>query len=133
MTDQRSKVVVADTFPAKAHLLITYLTQTKPTVCTFSPDGTSFYVYDQAEFAQSLPKYFKHNNYGSFVRQLNLYGFNSSRLKDNSNVVEWKHDDFHRDREDLVNNIKRTKKSKSSSSKPSHVHVDRREIGRAHV
>ncbi len=125
MTDQQSKVVVADTFPAKAHLLITYLTQTKPTVCTFSPDGTSFYVYDQAEFAQTLPQYFKHNNYGSFVRQLNLYGFNSSRLKDNNNVVEWKHDNFHRDREDLVNNIKRTKKSKSSS-KPTHVHVDRR-------
>lgn len=126
MTDQQSKVVVADTFPAKAHLLITYLTQTKPTVCTFSPDGTSFYVYDQAEFAQTLPQYFKHNNYGSFVRQLNLYGFNSSRLKDNNNVVEWKHDHFHRDREDLVNNIKRTKKSKNSSSKPTHVHVDRR-------
>jgi len=126
MMDQQPKVVLADTFPAKAHLLITYLTQTKPTVCTFSPDGTSFYVYDQAQFAQTLPQYFKHNNYGSFVRQLNLYGFNSSRLKDNNDVVEWKHDNFHRDRKDLVNNIKRTKKSKSSSTKPSHVHVDRR-------
>jgi len=95
-------------------------------VCSFSADGTSFYVYDQAEFAQILPQYFKHNNYGSFVRQLNLYGFNSSRLKDDNDVVEWKHDNFHRDRKDLVNNIKRTKKSKSSSSKPSHVHVDPR-------
>lgn len=124
MMNQHQTVVLADTFPAKAHLLITYLTQNKPTVCTFSPDGASFYIYDQAEFAQTLSQYFKHNNYGSFVRQLNLYGFNSSRLKGNNDVVEWKHDNFHRDRKDLVNNIKRTKKSKSS--KPSHVHVDRR-------
>eukprot|EP00986_Skeletonema_menzelii_P005873 scaffold2201_cov143-Skeletonema_menzelii.AAC.11 len=127
MMKQETKVVLADTFPAKAHLLITYLTQNKPAVCTFSPDGASFYIYDQAEFAQTLSHYFKHKNYGSFVRQLNLYGFNSSRLKDKNDVVEWKHDNFHRDRKDLVNNIKRTKKSKSSSSKPSHVvHVDRR-------
>lgn len=124
--NHQPQVVLADTFPAKAHLLITYLTQTNPSVCSFSADGASFYVYDQAEFAQNLPQYFKHNNYGSFVRQLNLYGFNSSRLKDDNDVVEWKHDSFHRDRKDLVNDIKRTKKSKSSSLKPSHVHVDPR-------
>jgi len=124
--NHQPQVVLADTFPAKAHLLITYLTQTNPSVCSFSADGASFYVYDQAEFAQNLPQYFKHNNYGSFVRQLNLYGFNSSRLKDDNDVVEWKHDSFHRDRKDLVNDIKRTKKSKISSLKPSHVHVDPR-------
>lgn len=119
-------VVLADTFPAKAHLLISYLTQVSPKVCSFSEDGTSFYVYDQAEFAQNLPQYFKHSNYGSFVRQLNLYGFNSSRLKDKNGVVEWRHENFQRDRKDLVNEIKRTKKSKSSRSKPSHIHVEPR-------
>lgn len=119
-------VVLADTFPAKAHLLVSFLTQENPNVCCFSADGTSFYVYDQAEFAQNLPQYFKHSNYGSFVRQLNLYGFNSSRLKDKNDVVEWRHENFQRDRKDLVNEIKRTKKSKTSRSKPSHIHVEPR-------
>lgn len=127
---QQPTVLLADTFPAKAHLLVTYLTQVNPNVCSFSPDGTSFYIYDQAEFAQSLPQYFKHNNYGSFVRQLNLYGFNSSRLKDNNEVIEWKHENFHRERKDLVNSIKRTKYKASKETKPStkplHVHVGSR-------
>mmetsp|Transcript_54 Transcript_54/g.127 ORF Transcript_54/g.127 Transcript_54/m.127 type:complete len:95 (+) Transcript_54:449-733(+) len=75
-------VMLADTFPAKTHLLITCLTDTDPLVASFSSDGTSFEIYDQSLFAQKyLPQYFKHSNYGSFVRQLNLYGFTSSRLK----------------------------------------------------
>lgn len=35
--------------------------------------GTSFHVFDQGRFAKEvLPKYFKHNNMASFVRQLNM-------------------------------------------------------------
>lgn len=36
-------------------------------------NGTSFHVFDQGRFAKEvLPKYFKHNNMASFVRQLNM-------------------------------------------------------------
>lgn len=125
MTPQNQTVMLADNFPAKAYLLITHLTEAEPNVASFSSDGKSFEIYDQSIFAQKyLPQYFKHSNYGSFVRQLNLYGFNSSRLKNNSDVVVWTHDSFRPDRKELVKDIKRTKKTKIT--KPSHVHIDPR-------
>lgn len=43
-------------------------------VCFFFwQSGNSFHVFDQGQFAKEvLPKYFKHNNMASFVRQLNM-------------------------------------------------------------
>ena len=43
-------------------------------VISWSDDGSAFVVWRPAEFARDLlPKYFKHNNFSSFVRQLNTY------------------------------------------------------------
>ncbi|KAI9730560.1 MAG: stress-responsive transcription factor hsf1 [Cirrosporium novae-zelandiae] len=52
----------------------------------WSDSGDSFIVLDEDEFARTLiPELFKHNNYASFVRQLNMYGFHKKvGLSDNS-------------------------------------------------
>ncbi|KAM9564015.1 heat shock factor protein 2 isoform 1-T1 [Guaruba guarouba] len=89
---------------------------------TWSQNGQSFLVLDEQRFAKEiLPKYFKHNNMASFVRQLNMYGFRKVVHVDTGIVklerdgpVEFQHPYFKQGREDLLEHIKR----KVSSSRP---------------
>jgi hypothetical protein len=51
---------------------------------SWNPDNTSFIISNIDYFQKNiLPKYFKHNNYSSFVRQLNMYNF-SRKTSDNT-------------------------------------------------
>ncbi|XP_015987281.1 heat shock factor protein 1 isoform X4 [Rousettus aegyptiacus] len=81
----------------------------------WSPSGNSFHVFDQGQFAKEvLPKYFKHNNMASFVRQLNMYGFRKvvhieqgGLVKPERDDTEFQHPCFLRGQERLLENIKR--------------------------
>uniref|UniRef100_A0A8C2M517 Heat shock factor 1 n=1 Tax=Cricetulus griseus TaxID=10029 RepID=A0A8C2M517_CRIGR len=81
----------------------------------WSPSGNSFHVFDQGQFAKEvLPKYFKHNNMASFVRQLNMYGFrkvvhieHGGLVKPERDDTEFQHPCFLRGQEQLLENIKR--------------------------
>ena len=45
----------------------------------WNPDGLTFVVKSVEAFTDELPRYFKHRNFRSFVRQLNFYGFRKLR------------------------------------------------------
>ncbi|NXT24404.1 HSF1 protein, partial [Syrrhaptes paradoxus] len=88
----------------------------------FGQSGNSFHVFDQGQFAKEvLPKYFKHNNMASFVRQLNMYGFRKvvhieqgGLVKPEKDDTEFQHPYFIRGQERLLENIKRKVTSVSS-------------------
>ena len=64
-------------------------------IINWTNDGESIIVKDHNELTKKvLPKFFKHHNYASFVRQLNMYNFHKIRTDSNSNEQLFKHDKF---------------------------------------
>ncbi|KAH8556773.1 hypothetical protein BGW37DRAFT_25222 [Umbelopsis sp. PMI_123] len=93
----------------------------------WSDDGKSFIVEHQDDFSQTLlPRYFKHNTFASFVRQLNMYNFHkvphveqrtllSDTLKD---IWEFSNPNFQRGRPDLLSFVYRKRIQEREQSKP---------------
>ncbi|KAJ1797277.1 Heat shock transcription factor, partial [Coemansia sp. RSA 2399] len=91
----------------------------------WSESGNSFFVKRREEFANEvLPRFFKHNNLSSFVRQLNMYGFHKvphlqqgGLLADDPNAEDWEfsNSSFQRGQPDLMHFIRRKKGTTSNS------------------
>ncbi|KAI9310857.1 HSF-type DNA-binding-domain-containing protein [Dichotomocladium elegans] len=82
---------------------------------SWSLSGLSFLIIDSRLFSiHVLPEYFKHGNFSSFVRQLNMYGFRkinktarSKRGAQEDEVWEFSHPRFERDHPEGLCDIKR--------------------------
>lgn len=97
-----------------------------------SDDGETFLVKDNEIFAKHIiPQFFKHNNFSSFVRQLNFYGFRKlkndsiklpqTKAEEEIEAKYWRfrHEKFLRGRPDLLLEIK-----KASNQGPDREEVD---------
>ena len=61
----------------------------------WSENGKYIIIKDLNELSKKvLPKYFKHHNYSSFVRQLNMYNFHKVKTNLNSNEQIFQHNKF---------------------------------------
>ncbi|ODN81551.1 hypothetical protein L202_01969 [Cryptococcus amylolentus CBS 6039] len=90
----------------------------KTGLIAWSAEGTTFTVPNPTEFSKIvLPRFFKHNNWQSFVRQLNMYSFNKVNdiysTSTDPQAWEFRHNLFRRGEQHLLPSIKR------KSSRPS--------------
>ena len=96
-----------------------YLILSKPPAevhCQWSADGNYVVVLDAVAFASEVcPRYYRHSNFDSFKKNMNLYGFvKSKRTNCGSRRHVFSHEHFLKGREDLLARVKSSQSGKGS-------------------
>ena len=74
-------------------------------------NGKYFIIENMYDFTEKiLPKYYNHNNFASFVRQLNKYNFHKIKTSIHDNAFQ--NNQFIKGKKELISNILRKKKRK---------------------
>jgi len=100
-------------FPRKVYEI---LSEQPPAIVSWNTSGRSFSIHDMDRFvSEVLQKYFAHQKFSSFQRQLNLYGF--KRIEPGGGgepAGSYFHASFRRGREDLIGDVRRAPQSHRS-------------------
>mmetsp|Transcript_21715 Transcript_21715/g.66459 ORF Transcript_21715/g.66459 Transcript_21715/m.66459 type:complete len:427 (-) Transcript_21715:771-2051(-) len=107
--------VMRSQLPVFLRKTFTMIDTCPPGVGGWGKDGKTFVIKNPETFAaQIIPSFFRHNNFSSFVRQLNFYGFRkikSDALLNTPQENKWwefRHDYFQQGKPWLLSEIKRT-------------------------
>ena len=88
--------------------------ENKKNIIHWGDNGKYFIIENIHDFTEKiLPKYYNHNNYSSFVRQLNMYDFH--KKKTNNNGHTFQQDKFIKGKKELIKTIKRKRKKKDKN------------------
>ena len=112
-SNKKSKQGASSSFVPKLFAMVNDINSNN--LINWNLTGTSFIVANLRQFSNKvLPNHFKHSNFSSFVRQLNMYGFHKcnktprgQKSQPEHQVWEFSHPKFLKDRPDLLDDIKR--------------------------
>ena len=97
----------------------TLLKVADPTIVSWDEEGTHIIILEPTRFASEIcPKFFRHRNFQSFTRLLNMYQFHKvpGAQRDAKHVV-YSHQHFQRGHEELLHLIQRKQSSSNNTAR----------------